>query len=95
MSEATHPSSVSDSSAGNENGRLRRAAPARSSRRIAKLENEEDTMEPVKSIKKDKKTEKRPTKSKNANESDIETVITESGLVLHPNGTLPLISALT
>ena len=87
MSELTHPSSVSDTSAGNENGKLRRAAPARSSRRIAKLENEEDTMEPVKANKKEKKTEKRPTKSHIANDSDVETVITESGLVLHPNGT--------
>jgi hypothetical protein len=87
MSEVARPSSVSDTSVGNENGKLRRAAPARSSRRIAKQENEEDSVESAKPQKKEKKQEKKPTKAKLANDSELETVITESGLVLHPNGT--------
>jgi hypothetical protein len=86
MSEATIPSSVSDTSAGNENAKSRRAVPARSSRRIAKQENAEEVPEPVKEIKKQKKPEKRPSKSKVILDPDRETVVTESGLILHPNG---------
>lgn len=87
MSEATVPSNVSDTSAGNnENGKPRRAAPARSSRRIAKQENGEDEVDLVKEIKKEKKPEKRPAKPKVVLDPDRETVVTESGLILHPNG---------
>jgi hypothetical protein len=87
MSEATVPSNGSDTSAGNENGRQRRAVPARSSRRIARLDNGEDEVEqPVKDTKKDKKPEKRPPKPKIVLDPDRETVVTESGLMLHQNG---------
>ena len=91
MSEATIPSNVSDTSASagaNENGKARRAVPARSSRRIAKPENGEEEVEPVKQIKKEKKPETRPVKQqKIVLDPDRETVVTESGLMLHPNGT--------
>lgn len=86
MSEVTRPSSVSDNSVGNENGKPRRAAPARASRRIAKQDNEEDSVESIKPVKKDNKPEKKHTKAKLGNDSELETVITESGIVLHPNG---------
>jgi hypothetical protein len=86
MTEATIRSSVSDTSVGNENAKSRRAVPARSSRRIAKQENVEEVVEPVKEIKKEKRPEKRPSKSKVILDPDRETVVTESGLILHPNG---------
>jgi len=86
MSEATIPSNVSDTSAGNETGKPRRAVPARSSRRVAKQENGENEVEPVKEAKKEKKPEKRPAKPNMVLDRDRETVVTESGLILHPNG---------
>lgn len=86
MSEATILSNVSDTSAGNETGKPRRAVPARSSRRVAKQENGENEVEPVKEAKKEKKPEKRPAKPNMVLDPDRETVVTESGLILHPNG---------
>jgi len=76
------------------NGRneSRRRAPPRSTRSTAKPEPlETDSLAPKATAKPEKKVEKaKPSSRSKAPDPNRETVITESGLALHPNGTCTL-----
>jgi len=84
MSDLPDHSNASEASTGNENT-VKRRAPPRSSRRIAIKETVEDEL-PVKvPQKQEKKPEKKLAKPKP--DPNRETVITEHGHTIHPNGT--------
>ena len=92
MTELPVPSNASESSTGNDMPTKRRAPP-RSSRRIASKDATEDEHPSKQPVKQESKPEKKkPPRSKP--ETDRETVVTEHGYSLHPNGTPGLKSIL-
>jgi hypothetical protein len=81
-------SNASESSTGNDIPSKRRAPP-RSSRRIATKEStEDDSLPPKPPIKQESKPEKKK-QSRPKPDSDRETVVTELGHTIHPNGISP------
>src|SRR5271169_6296550 len=84
-SEIPAPSNASESSTGNDIPSKRRAPP-RSARRIATKEStEDDGLPPKPQIKQESKPEKKK-QPRPKPDSDRETVITELGHAIHPNG---------
>ena len=85
ISELPVPSNASESSMGNDMPAKRRAAP-RSSRRIATKDPAEDDLHPKQPIKQESKPEKKKPPGPKP-DRDRETVVTEHGYSIHPNGT--------
>lgn len=83
MTEIALSANISETSAASKDVR-KRSTQARLSRRIAKQETAAATPEPKVPVKQEKKPEKRHTRPKP--DPNRETVITETGLALHPNG---------
>jgi hypothetical protein len=85
MSELPLPSNESESSTGNDMPTKRRAPP-RSSRRIATKDSTEDGISSKQPVKQESKPEKKK-QPRPKPDTNRETVVTEHGYSIHPNGT--------